>query len=64
MLEFFHLTFQYNLFHATGLFLYPLKASENLWLLMFLGDKETTGMKRINDLNLLKPICCPKIWGR
>ena len=29
-----------NLFHAPGLFLYPLKTSENLWFLMFSGDIE------------------------
>ena len=28
---------------------------------MFLGDKEITGIKKINDLNLLKPRYCPKI---
>ena len=42
-----------NSFYVTGLFLYSLKSSENLWFfLMFSGvQKETSGMKRINHLD-------------
>ena len=29
-----------NPFHATALFLYPLKASENLWVFLFSGGIE------------------------
>ena len=30
-----------NLFHAAGLFLYPLKTSEDLWIFYFSGCIET-----------------------
>ena len=36
----------FNLFHANGLFWYPLKTSENLWFSdVFRGYQETIGMK-------------------
>ena len=36
----------FNLFHASGLFWYPLKTSENLWFSdVFRGYQETIGMK-------------------
>ena len=38
--DFFQNLLVINLFHAAGLFLYPLKTSENLWFLMFSGDIE------------------------
>ena len=39
-----------NPFHATGLFRYPLKTSENLGFLIFLGvSKETSGMKWVSE---------------
>ena len=40
---------QINRLHATGLFLYPLTVSENVWFSdLFKGYRKTSGMKRVN----------------
>ena len=42
----------FNPFHATRLFLYPLKTSENvLFSDVFRGSKDTSGMKWVNPLS-------------
>ena len=42
----FQLFIRRNPFHATGLFLYPLKTSENLWFSVFsVAIKRDSGMK-------------------
>ena len=39
---------KFDPFYVTGLFLHPLKTSENLWFLMFPGGiKETSGFIRV-----------------
>ena len=50
-----HYAFRANPFHATGLFLYPLKSSENQrFSYVFMGYRKTSGMKWVNPRHLEK----------
>ena len=47
----------FNPFHVTGLFLYPLKTSENLCFFLFSGAwKATSGMKWVKNRLTFKVI--------